>query len=769
MTSARCLPKRKAPSDKENETEMIHFQEKEIGGGRRLRLFTLETPHTSYIFGVMGDDQLVHVYYGKKIRGVTSFDPWKKLPLFYLGQSPRREDVPGWQEVTPYDFSTFGAPDLRLPTLHLRYADGMTAARFAYKTHKIYPGKPKLEGLPATYAETDGEAMTLEIVLRDALHDAEVTLLYTVFAGHDAVVRSMRVTNTGASPLVIERAMSATVDFAASGASFDFLHLDGAWGRERSIVRDPLGRGVREVSSRRGISSAVHNPFFALMEKNADELHGRVYGFNLIYSGNFVAGTEVDTVDNVRAYIGLDDFSFSWRLEAGESFQTPEAVAVFSDEGLSGMSRVYHRLYRTRLCRGLWRDTERYALINNWEGTAFEFDEQKILAIAAKGKEIGLDLMVLDDGWFKGRDSDKAGLGDWIPDETKLPHGITGLAERVEALGMKFGLWFEPEMVSPDSDLYRAHPDWAMHVNGMSSSLGRNQLMLDLTRDDVCDYIVKSVSDILETAHVSYVKWDCNRCFSEAASDVLSSERAGEFAHRYTLGLYRVMETLTERFPDVLFEGCSSGGGRYDGGILYYMPQIWTSDCTDAVERIAIEYGTSVVYPFNTMGAHVSASPNQQTGRASSMKSRGDLSLPGQFGFELDAASMSEAEIDEARKCLDRYRKYGELLHKADLYRLRSPFEGNEAVLEFLSEDKETVIVLFEKRFCELSAPGKRVRLAGLDPDADYEIVFADKQGFTGLVYGGDELMENGLFLQGGHDGETMLFVFKKHETPVKR
>lgn len=747
---------------------MIDCLNKDLENGNVVRLFTLETPHTSYILGLLGEDQLVHVYYGKKIRAPKSFDPWKKLPLFYLGQSPHRDDVPGFQEVTPYDFSTFGAPDLRLPTLHLRYADGVSAARFAYKEHKIYGGKPKLKGLPATYAETDDEAQTLEIVLADELHDARVTLLYTVFARHDAIIRSMRVENTGSEPFTIERVMSATVDFVGAGSSYDFVHLDGAWGRERRIVRKPLGNGLQEVFSRRGLSSFQHNPFFALMEKNADELHGRVYGFNLVYSGNFTAGCEADAIENVRAYIGLGDFNFSWRLESGEIFQTPEAVLVFSDEGLSGMSRVYHKLYRTRLCRGRWRDAERYALINNWEGTQFTFDEQRIVAIAEKGKEIGLDLFVLDDGWFKGRNNDKSSLGDWIADETKLPHGVKGLAERIEALGMKFGLWFEPEMVSPDSDLYLAHPDWAMHVNGMKASLGRNQLMLDLTRGDVCDHIVKSLSDILSDAPVSYVKWDCNRCFSEAASDLLPPERMGEFAHRYVLGLYRILETLTSRFPDVLFEGCSSGGGRFDGGILYYMPQIWTSDCTDAVERFAIEYGTSVVYPFNTMGSHVSAVPNQQTGRTVSMKSRGDAAMPGQFGFELDAAAMSDEEIKSAKMCLDRYRQFGELMHKADLYRLSSPFEGNDAVLEFVCEDGETVLLLTEKRFCELSAVGKRVRLAGLDPNADYEIVFADKPGYKGLLYGGDELTENGMFFQGGRDGDTALFVFQKRPAPEK-
>lgn len=742
---------------------MITYRET-VSDGRTLRLFHLSTPHTSYMCGFIGDDLLVNLYYGPKMRDMPSFVPEKKLPIMGSSMAARMPEQFWLPDAMPLEFSTYGCADMRLPTVHLRYADGVSMARFSYKSHEIVAGKPRPTGLPATYTEDDSEAETLVITLRDGLHGAEATLYYTVFAAHDAVARRLTVTNTASAPLTVERAMSAMIDFPCAAENYDFIHLDGAWASERSLVRRPLDCLEQTIHSRKGLSGPEHNPFFALAERHADELHGRVYGFNLIYSGNFTAGCETNVSGTVRAFIGVDDLDFSYTLGAGESFETPEAVIVFSDEGLSGMSRVFHRLYRTRLCRGAWRDRERYALLNNWEGTLFDFNEEKILAIAAKGKEIGLDLMVLDDGWFKGRNNDKAGLGDWVADETKLPHGVKGLAERVKALGMKFGLWFEPEMVNPDSDLYRAHPDWVMHVSGMEASLRRNQLVLDLANPAVCDYIIRAVSDVLQNAPVSYVKWDCNRGFSEMGSDKLAPEERGGYCHRYMLGLYRILETLTSRFPDVLWEGCASGGGRFDGGILYYMPQIWTSDCTDAVERFRIQYGTSVVYPVSAMGAHVSAVPNKQTGRIVSMKSRGDAALAGQFGFELDASVMTEAEIGEAKACLARYRKYGGIIHKADLYRLRSPFETDDAVLEFLSEDRETVILLYEHQYCEMAGKGKRILLAALDPEAAYEVVEADTEQFKGLVYGGDELMQNGLFFRGGRDALTELRVFRKRK-----
>lgn len=732
------------------------------------KVFYLHTKNTTYAFGFMTDFALVHLYYGKRLEEV-SFSAEDYLH-FIRNCSANEGDMPGKisTDTVPMEFSTFGHADLRLPTLHLTFADGISTARFVYRSHKIYAGKPALCGLPATYVESEDEADTLELVLFDTLKQVSVTLMYTAYHELDVITRSMRVKNESADPVQIERIMSVTMDQYAAGSEYDFLHLDGGWIRERSVVRNPLFYGNQEVYSHRGASSHHHNPFFALVHKKADELQGDVYGFHLVYSGNFTAGVEVDQCNTARCYLGLDPMTFGWKLEEGETFQSPEAVMVYSSEGLSGMSRHYHKLYRTRLCRGRFRDIERYALINNWEGTYFNFTEEKLLAIAKKGAEIGLDLMVLDDGWFGKRNHDRASLGDWVVNKEKLPNGLDGLAKQINDMGMKFGLWFEPEMVNPDSDLYRAHPDWVIHAPGRASSPSRQQLVLDLSREDVCDYIIDALSDILSNANIEYVKWDMNRNFSEFGSAQLPADRMKEMPHRYILGLYRIMETLVQRFPHVLWEGCASGGGRFDPGILYYMPQIWTSDCSDAGERISIQYGTSLCYPFSSMGSHVSAVPNHQTGRITSLKTRGDMATMGQFGFELDMSQMTEEELDTSKQLVARYKKYGEVFHRGDLYRLRSPFEENEAAFEFISEDQNTVILVIANRLAKARGPLYPIKLAGLEPTARYalamdeENLLVNEKMPAGRSWRGDELMYRGLTITNRRDFQTNMLIFHK-------
>ena len=733
------------------------------------QIFKLDTQNTSYIIGFLRDRLLLNLYYGKKL---NNFD-YELSDLAQVGRAfssvEEGLDGAGQGEIHSLDFSTFGNADLRLPTLHLKYADGSVVSCFKYRSHKIYAGKPILEGLPATYVENNDEADTLELELFDELSKVAVTLVYTAFNNVDAIARSVRVKNEGEQSLNISRIMSATLDIQSGANDFDMLHLDGAWGRERSVSRQPIFKGNQEIYSRRGVSSHHHNPFFALVHKNATELSGEVYGFNLIYSGNFTAGVECDVYNTTRAYIGINPFTFNWKLESGKEFQSPEAVLTYSNEGISGMSRIYHKLYRTRLCRGKFRDIERYALINNWEGTYFNFTEDKLIEIAKKGAEVGLDLLVLDDGWFGKRNNDKSSLGDWFVNLEKLPNGLDGLADKINALGMKFGLWFEPEMVSPDSDLFRAHPNWAMGVAGRASSLGRCQLVLDLANDEVCDYIIKVVSDVLKNANIEYVKWDMNRNFSEFGSFYLDSDHQGELCHRYVLGLYRIMETLVSRFPNVLWEGCSGGGGRFDGGILYYMPQIWTSDCPDAGERMLIRYGTSICYPFSSMGSHVSAIPNHQVWRECSMATRGDMAAMGQFGYELDMSKMSDEEIEQAKEQVKFYKKYGEVFHKGDLYRLASPFEGNEAILQFISEDKNTVILNYANRLCTINGSIVNVKLVGLDPDAIYvesearigHNIFSDRIRI-GREYTGEFLMNYGLKFTNQRDFQTTMRIFTK-------
>ncbi len=733
------------------------------------QIFKIDTKNTSYIIGFLKNKTLLNLYYGKKIK---DFDyEISDLAQIDRGFSSVESGFSGMgqTDVHSLDFSTFGNADLRLPTLHLKYNDGSVVSYFKYRSHKIYAGKPCLEGLPATYVEASSEADTLELDLFDEVSKVSVTLIYTAFNNVDAIARSMRVKNESENSVEISRIMSATLDIQSGGDEFDMLHLEGAWCRERHISRQPIFKGNQEIYSRRGTSSHHHNPFFALVHKNATELSGEVYGFNLIYSGNFTAGVECDAYNTTRAYIGINPFTFNWKLESGMEFQSPEAILTYSNEGISGMSRIYHKLYRTRLCRGKFRDIERYALINNWEGTYFFFNEEKLIDIAKKGAEIGLDLFVLDDGWFGKRNLDNCSLGDWVVNYEKLPDGLDGLANKINAMGMKFGLWFEPEMVNPDSDLYRAHPEWAIGVPNRESSLGRNQLVLDLSNTEVCDYIIKVVSDILSTANIEYVKWDMNRSFSEFGSFYLDAEHQGELCHRYVLGLYRIMETLISRFPNILWEGCSGGGGRFDGGILYYMPQIWTSDCSDAVERMQIQYGTSICYPFSSMGSHVSVVPNHQTGRTCSMAMRGDMATMGQFGYELDMSKMSDEDIEAAKEQVKFYKKNGEVFHKGDLYRLRSPFDGNEAVLEFISEDENTVILNYANLLAAINNSITIVKLVGLDPDAVYVETEAHighnvvpESIKIGREFTGEFLMNYGLKFTNHRDFQTTMRVFKK-------
>ncbi len=721
------------------------------------KVFHLKTKNTSYAFGFLHGKFLVHLYWGKRINSdINEYDTFINTDRAMRTLSAW--DYNDWRisrDILPMEYSTFGNTDLRTPAFHAQYKDGSRITELTYDSHKIYAGKPALEGLPATYVENDNEADTLELTLKDELTGVKIILSYSVFYELDAITRSVKIINGGSDTVNLLGVLSAVVDF--NSKEYDFIHLPGHWARERHPERKPLFTGKQIVDSARGSSSAHHNPFFALCDKNADEHSGNAYGFNLVYSGNFTAGVDVDPFDTARAFIGINPFDFKFILESGDSFQSPEAVLVYSDCGIGGMSRIYHKLYRTRLCRSKFRDIERYVLINNWEATYFNFNEEKLVSIAEKASEVGVELMVLDDGWFGKRDNDKCSLGDWKVFKEKLPNGLGSLADKINGLGMKFGLWFEPEMVSPDSDCYRAHPDWCIHVKDRLQSVARYQLMLDLSREDVQDYIIDSLSEVLNSANIEYVKWDYNRNMTNIGSALLSAERQGEFYHRYILGLYRVLETLVSRFPDVLFESCSSGGNRFDPGMLYYMPQTWCSDDTDAVERATIQYGTSMCYPYSSMGAHVSAVPNHQVGRVTPIDARGTVAMSGQFGYELDLNKLTEKEIEKVKKQIKDYKKYGEVFHKGDLYRLRTPQHGDYVVNEFISEDKNTVIVTV---FVLKATPNDaihRVMLKGLDIKASYALSGTDK------VLAGDLLMNAGFILKDlDTDYATATFVFNK-------
>ncbi|MCM8709892.1 alpha-galactosidase [Clostridium sp. SYSU_GA19001] len=703
------------------------------------KVFHLQAGNTSYVMQVYRDGYLAHLYWGRKIKNINSEELIILKGRTSFSANPDLNDKVFSLDILPQEYPAYGNTDFRTPAYQLQLKNGSTITDLRYESHRIFKGKKVLEGLPATYVENDNEAETLEIELVDSLIGLKVILSYTVFENFNAIARSVRFINYGQENLKLLRALSMSVDFIRD--DFDFMHLFGSWARERHIVREALKPGVHQIDSRRGASSHEHNPFIALLSSDCNEEHGEVYGFNLVYSGNFLAQAEINMYKTTRISIGINPFDFSWLLEPGQAFQTPEVVMVYSYEGLGGMSRTYHKLYRTRLCRGEFRDKTRPVLVNNWEATYFKFNAEKIENIAKTAKELGIELFVLDDGWFGKRDNDNCSLGDWVPDKNKLPNGLKDLAKRINDLDMQFGLWFEPEMVSPDSDLYRKHPDWCLHVPNRSRSTARSQLVLDLSREDVCNYIIKSVSDILRTVPISYVKWDMNRNMTEIGSALLPPERQRETAHRYMLGLYKVMEIITSAFPNVLFEGCAGGGGRFDAGILYYMPQIWTSDDTDAVERLKIQYGTSVVYPASTMGAHVSAVPNHQVHRNTSLKMRGDVAMSGNFGYELDLTKFTEEEKEEVKKQVVRYKELRELIQFGDMYRLLSPFEGNETAWMYVSEDKTEAFVAYFRILAEPDAPVRRLTLRGLNPDKTY--IVEGKKG----VYGGDELMNIGIAL----------------------
>ncbi len=697
--------------------------------------FHLKAKGTSYVLKVLNSGYLAHLYWGKGVRN-TSFDYYLNRPSFFIGSNGLYDDIP--PDILPQEYPSYGTGDFRHPAYQLQLENGSTITDLKYRSHRIFSGKPRLEGYPATYIEQDNEAETLEIELFDSLIGLKAILSYTVFSNFSAITRSVRLINEGTQQLKLLRVLSVSVDFPS--CSYDLLHLQGAWGRERHIERQSLNHGSQIIESRRGASSHQHNPFIALLDKNAGENSGVVYGFSLVYSASFIAQVEVDHYETTRVSMGINPFDFSWKLEPGCSFQTPEVVMVYSDSGIGEMSREYHRLYRTRLCRGKNRDSLRPILINNWEATYFDFDAEKLMEIAREGANLGLELFVLDDGWFGKRDSDNCSLGDWFVDKRKLPAGLSDLASNVNKLGLKFGLWFEPEMVSPDSDLYRAHPDWCIHVPDRRRTEARNQLILDYSRKEVCDAIIEMISNILSTAPISYVKWDMNRNMTEIGSAALPPDRQRETAHRYILGVYRVMEEITSRFPNVLFEGCSAGGGRFDPGILYYMPQIWTSDDTDAVERLKIQHGTSIVYPAITMGAHVSAVPNHQIHRITPLETRGHTAMCGNFGYELDLTKLDYMDKSDVKKQVEHYKEIRHIIQFGDMYRLLSPFEGNETAWIYVTEDKAEAYVAYFRVMTQSNGPHtKMLRLNGLDQDKDYQIIGTD------LIIGGDVLMSAGL------------------------
>lgn len=706
--------------------------------------FHLRNDHMSYILAVLEDGSLGQLYLGPALASGRSYR--HLAPGEFHGFANRLGDP------VRLEYPTVGTGDYRVPALTVIHPDGSAVVRLAYADHVIRPGKPALAGLPSTYVEADDEAETLEVSLVDEPSGLRVLLRYTIFRDLPVVARSAVLTNGGAGQLVVTCAMSAALDLV--DADWQLIGLSGTWARERHVVRRPLAVGRQAVSSRRGASSHQHNPFIALTRPATTEHAGEAIGLGLVYSGNFLAEAEVDAHATTRLRIGIDPDTFAWTLEPAAELVVPEAVIAYSDAGLGALSDAFHRLYRARLARGAWRDRPRPILINNWEATYFDFDESKLLEIAAVARGLGIELFVLDDGWFGQRDADTSSLGDWSVDRRKLPTGLDGLARQIESLGLSFGLWIEPEMVSERSRLFAEHPDWAIGVPGRPRTEARNQLVLDLSRRKVVDHLYGVLSELLASAPISYVKWDMNRNITEAWSPGLPPDRQGEFFHRYILGVYDLYDRLTRAFPDVLFESCAGGGGRFDPGLLAYAPQAWTSDDTDAVERLRIQWGTSLAYPLSSMAAHVSAVPNHQVGRLTPLATRAAVAFFGVFGYELDPTALTPAERAEVAGQVAFYKRRRDLFQRGRFVRLRSPFEGdgNETAWMTVSDDARTAIVGWY-RVLNRPVPGPvRLRLRGLDPTASYRLTeWPPPDGrpttIEAPIRGGDELMSAGLVL----------------------
>ena len=712
------------------------------------KTFHLFNDRISYIMNVLPTGHLMQLYCGKKVHDREDFS--------YLIETSARPTTTylseEWHNKYTFthlkqEYPVYGTTDFRHPAIEIKQNNGSNISNFCYKSHSISSGKPKLSGLPATYTENDNEAQTLTIVLEDELTHVQVELLYTLFAQGGIIARSAKITNNGAETVHLTTAMSLCLDLP--DCDYEWLQFSGSWARERHLKVRKLEQGITSVESTRGASSHEHNPFVILKRPSTDENKGEAIGFSLVYSGNFLAQAEVDTHDVTRVLIGINPFCFDWKLAAGGSFQTPEAVMVYTADGLNDLSQTYHKLYQKRLARGYWRDRPRPILINNWEATYFDFNEDKLVKIAQKAKECGVELFVLDDGWFGKRTSDTAGLGDWVPNTDLLPNGITGLSHRIEELGMKFGLWIEPEMTNMNSDLYRAHPDWILHVPGRHPSECRHQYVLNYSRPEVVDYIYNMLAKILTEGKVSYIKWDMNRYITECYSVALPADQQGEVFHRYILGVYSLYERLTTNFPHILFESCASGGARFDPGLLYYAPQGWTSDDSDAVERLKIQYGTSYCYPVSSMGSHVSVIPNHQVYRNTPLHTRANVAYFGTFGYELDLNKLAAEEQEEVKEQIKFMKQYREVIQFGTFYRLNSPFNGNVTSWMVVSEDKKTAIVGWYRVLNGINLPYSRVQLQGLNSDYCYETVGTQECHF------GDELMNIGLIINDPSAGQV--------------
>ena len=699
------------------------------------RTFTIQTKNTTYQMQVDPYGFLLHLYYGKKTDGscmdylLTYYDRGFSGNPFDAG-----DDRTYSMDVLPQEYPSYGTGDYRSTALIIENADGSTACDLRYRSHHIFNGKYKIPGLPAVYAD-ETESQTLEIVMEDAVTGVEVTLQYGVLPDYDVITRSEKIVYRGEGKIFIRKAQSACLDFVQG--KYDLLTFYGRHAMERRLQREPVTHGSHVIGSVRGTSSHQYNPMMILADEHTTDQYGNCYAMSFVYSGNFKGETLKDQFGQTRALMGLQDEMFSYPLAEGEIFYTPEVLLTFSGSGMNLLSQNLHRCIRQHICRGKYKESIRPVLVNSWEAAYFDFDGDTLYELAKEAKNAGIDMLVLDDGWFGKRDDDNSGLGDWFVNEKKLGGTLGDLIKKINDLGVKFGIWVEPEMISEDSNLYREHPDWALTIPGRNPVHARNQLVLDFSRKEVVDHIFDQICKVLDQGNIEYVKWDMNRSLMDVFSR--GTEDQGRVMYDYVLGLYDFLERIVTRYPDLLIEGCSGGGGRFDAGMMYYTPQIWCSDNTDALDRLQIQYGTSFGYPVSAVGSHVSAVPNHQTGRITSLHTRGVVAMAGTFGYELNLGKLSEEEKQEIRLQVEEYRKFAPLIQTGLYYRLSDPAREEYAAWAFVSEDQKEVLLNVVLQEIHGNMTVNYVKLQGLKCSA----IYRDTE--TGKIYNGAALMEAGI------------------------
>ncbi len=712
-----------------------------------IKQFHLYNSKISYVLGVLRDGTIGHFYYGSRIHEDEVVEEVRPKGCRPLCCGPSFDEEYS-KETTLFEYPSFGSGDFRSPSIEVLQENGAYLTDLRYVGHRVIQGKQGIPGLPSAYVQDDWQARTLEIDCVDEVAGLAVTLSYTIWEEYPTICRHATMKNIGEGVLRLNETMSVCLDLPDQ--NYTWLQFEGAWARERYPRERDLSSGITQIESVRGHSSANYNPFVILKRPRTDEERGEAIGVHLAYSGNFIARSQADPYGGLRFTMGIHPRWFSWELQKGESFETPEAILTYTKTGLNDLSQNIARFLNNQMVKSPYQNKPRPILLNNWEATEMDFTEEKILNIARKGKEAGVELFVLDDGWFGKRNNDYAGLGDWFANIEKLPEGLGGLSRKINDLGLQFGFWIEAEMVNEDSDLYRAHPDWVLAVPGRDRSLGRHQMVLDYSKQEVVDNIYNQLADVISNANIAYIKWDMNRSITECFSQGAPASKEGMTYHKYILGVYSLYERLTKAFPEILFESCASGGGRFDAGILQYAPQAWCSDDTDGHERVKIQFGTSYGYPVVSMGAHVSASPNQQTGRKMSIGARANIACFGTFGYELDLNEISEEDFREVTRQIAFMKEYRGVFQYGDLYRLQTPFDHNTAAWMVVSKDKKTAILATYKSLKTPNTGNEWIPLQGLDPDLVYTVTRVEQNsganpGENARKSYGDHLMSIGI------------------------